>query len=128
MVHNLNRAETMPNIYADDVFGDLEPIPQFYGCFGVVATVAFFRGANVLVSKFNKPQGLTVEFWRFKNLYISWIHAIVTGLWSLLRYVQCCQMLNFFTSHEQMNLRDMSHDDDDGHMNRTVRTIVFNSQ
>lgn len=51
----------------------------------VLSTLSFYCIGEVL-TRFGKPTSVSadVEFWKWRNIVISWIHGIVCGLWDLL--------------------------------------------
>lgn len=68
-------------------FEALEPIPFSYGCAGLVSTVIFFTIINRIVTSIGPPKSVDTDTWRWNNLFISWIHAFITGLWDILCFV-----------------------------------------
>lgn len=51
----------------------------------VLSTLSFYSIGEVL-TRFGKPTYVAtdVEFWKWRNIVISWIHGIVCGLWDFL--------------------------------------------
>ena len=65
-------------------FEALEPIPFSHGCTGLLLTVVFFAIINKIVTTIGPPESVDTDAWRWNNLFISWIHAFITGSWDLL--------------------------------------------
>lgn len=57
----------------------------------VLSTLSFYSIGEVL-TRFGKPTYVAtdVEFWKWRNIVISWIHGIVCGLWDFLWFVYIC--------------------------------------
>ena len=77
-----NTTETQEEIYKWD---SLEPVPVKYAYSGMILTVVFFQILNKIVGNGNGSNGSKIDakFWKWKNLYISWIHAVIVGLWDI---------------------------------------------
>lgn len=51
----------------------------------VVFSVVFFRISNLIVAKFIEPPPSAInDPWRWRNLFVSWIHAILCGSWDIM--------------------------------------------
>lgn len=75
----------------------------------VVVSIVFFRISNLVTSKYiETPPRAARDPWRWRNLFVSWIHAILCGSWDIM-----C-----FTAYPEM-LEDL-----DGHMNYFTYTLV----
>ena len=57
-----------------------ERIPPRYGMSAVLASMVFFQILNKLVGT---PKSIETEVWKWKNLFISWVHAVIIGVWDL---------------------------------------------
>ena len=62
----------------------LEPYPKKYGCSVILLSMFFFQLLNKLTIP-SKPQESERQFWEWKNLFISWIHAGIVSVWNALR-------------------------------------------
>ena len=65
-------------------YEQLERIPVAYGYAGICVSVIFFQSLNQLLLRFGSP--LTVgkdNFWKWRNLFVSWVHALIVGTWDL---------------------------------------------
>ena len=71
----------------DSPFEHLEPIPAKYGYTGMLLSIFFFQILNKIVSGYGPPKSMQTEVWKWKNLFVSWIHAVICGIWDLLWYV-----------------------------------------
>ena len=66
------------------IWEGLEPVPTKYAYSGMVLTVVFFQILNKIVSGSHGPtKGNRPDYWKWKNLYISWIHACIVGIWDI---------------------------------------------
>jgi len=69
----------------------LEPIPASYGCAGIVLSVAFFQTLNQTVLRVGSPKAVGREnYWKWRNLVVSWMHALIVGVWDITWYVDLC--------------------------------------
>ncbi|ELT93571.1 hypothetical protein CAPTEDRAFT_64685, partial [Capitella teleta] len=58
------------------------------GVIGVVVTAVFFQIINQIVGKVGPPSKVDKsDTWKWRNLFISWIHAIIVGSWDLSCFV-----------------------------------------
>ena len=58
--------------------------PAHYGYVGITLTLCLFQIIHVVLSGMDAPKQLTVPFHTWKNLVISWTHALIVGTWDLL--------------------------------------------
>jgi len=66
----------------------LEPIPASYGWAGIVLSIAFFQTLNQTVLRAGCPKAVGREnYWKWRNLVVSWTHAIIVGVWDITWYV-----------------------------------------
>jgi len=62
----------------------LEPIPLVYGYTGIAVSVVFFQSLNQFLLRFGSPRSVHVdEVWKWRNLFVSWVHALIVGTWDL---------------------------------------------
>ena len=71
----------------------LEPIPASYGCAWVVLSIAFFQTLNQTVLC-PKAVGQNNNYWKWRNLVVSWLHAVIVGVWDITWYVKYCVYFN----------------------------------
>lgn len=83
----------------DAPFEHLEPIPAKYGYTGVLLSVFFFQILNKIVSGYGPPKSMQTDVWKWKNLFVSWIHAIICGIWDLLCLYKFPEMFQDLVSH-----------------------------
>lgn len=51
----------------------------------VVVSIVFFRISNLVISKFiETPPRAANDPWRWRNLFVSWFHAILCGIWDIV--------------------------------------------
>ncbi len=67
-------------------FEHLEPVPLKYGHLGMICGFAFFHILNKLVTKYGTPKAAQREAWKWTSLFISWIHAVIAGIWATSWY------------------------------------------
>lgn len=80
---NMANASDITEIYKWEA---LEPVPTRYAYSGMILSVVFFQILNKIVGGGATNQTTKISdfnFWKWKNLYISWIHAIIVGLWDI---------------------------------------------
>lgn len=65
-----------------------QPYPKSYSFLSVGVSLVFFTVINYLVKKGGKPKNIKedVSFWRWKNIFISFIHASISGFWNISLY------------------------------------------
>ncbi len=68
-------------------FEHLEPIPVKYGYSLMLFAVFFFHIIHRIVGAIGPPKSVQTNPWKWKNLLISWVHAIIVGIWNLMWYV-----------------------------------------
>ena len=68
----------------DFKYDELKPIPVPYGYAGVILSALFFQVVCHFVGKLGKPKSVKdSDEWKWRNLVVSWIHAIIIGVWDL---------------------------------------------
>jgi hypothetical protein len=90
MASNLeNTSNSLSNMGATAAnLTNVEPIAidVRYGYYGMFGTILFFQVLNKFVSYVGAPSFVhhrPNEFWKFRNLFISWVHAFIAGSWTL---------------------------------------------
>ena len=62
----------------------LPPVPVKYGLSVIISSVIGFHILNEIVVKVGVPNTVEAkDTWKYRNLVISWIHALVVGVWDL---------------------------------------------
>ena len=51
---------------------------------GVFLSAVAFQFANQILIITGPPKSVQTEEWKFRNLFISWIHALIVGVWDIL--------------------------------------------
>lgn len=64
-------------------YEELEPIPQEIGYGIIVFTVIFFQIVNQIVQRYGRSPTTDENTWKWRNLFVSWIHACIVGTWDL---------------------------------------------
>ncbi len=82
MINFLNSCSTM----ADDIdmSNQLQHFPAWHGYLGILFTFTFFQVLNKIVRVIGLPKSAKIDQWRWTNLFISWIHAVIAGTWNIL--------------------------------------------
>uniref|UniRef100_A0A8W8MNV8 TLC domain-containing protein n=1 Tax=Magallana gigas TaxID=29159 RepID=A0A8W8MNV8_MAGGI len=66
----------------------------------VVFSVVFFRISNLIVAKFIEPPPSAInDPWRWRNLFVSWIHAILCGCWDIICFAVYPEMFDDLSAH-----------------------------
>lgn len=64
------------------IFG--EAVEIRYGIFGIILSILFFQLLNRVAMALGSPKVLAQQDeWKFRNLVISWFHALVCATWDL---------------------------------------------
>ncbi|CAG5135365.1 unnamed protein product [Candidula unifasciata] len=75
---------TSPNLLAleQEDFSQLrEAVSVTHGQYLIVASVLFFQLVNLLVKSYGPPKSVTDDEWKWRNLVVSWVHAMIASLW-----------------------------------------------
>ena len=64
-----------------------EEIESRYAYTGVFLSAVAFQIANQILIITGPPKSVETEEWKFRNLFISWVHALIVGVWDILWYV-----------------------------------------
>ena len=59
-------------------------IDSRYAYIGVLASAVAFQIANQILIVVGPPKSVQTDEWKFRNLFISWIHALIVGIWDIL--------------------------------------------
>ncbi|KAH9525450.1 TLC domain-containing protein 2 [Bulinus truncatus] len=54
-----------------------------HGLMFIIGTISFFNFVNWVVKFIGPPKTLNDEEWKWRNLYVSWVHALITSIWTL---------------------------------------------
>ncbi|XP_005102191.1 TLC domain-containing protein 2 [Aplysia californica] len=75
-----------------------------HGVYFLFASMLFFQLVNWILKSKGPPKTLKEDEWKWRNLYVSWVHALIISIWcsvSLLAYPELFQNLlqhiNYFT-------------------------------
>jgi hypothetical protein len=61
----------------------LPAVSYSQGYASMAISIVFFSILNRIVLIFDKDPGRTAESWKWRNLFISWIHAFIVGVWDI---------------------------------------------
>ena len=56
-----------------------------YGTYGTFFVVAIFQVINIIVKAVGPPKSLRDDEWKWRNLFISWLHALLCVTWIIYR-------------------------------------------
>ena len=75
----------MPTSSVNDRANDdhFEPISQVYGCAVIFVSALLFHTINRVIFRFVRCPVEEDESWKWRNLVVSWIHALIIGTWDL---------------------------------------------
>lgn len=79
-----------------------QDIDASYGAYGVFIVVVICQFLNWILKSVGPPKSLRDDEWKWRNLTISWIHALICVIWctvSLIQYPQILSDLEFFKTH-----------------------------
>ncbi|KAK3083911.1 hypothetical protein FSP39_005200 [Pinctada imbricata] len=84
--------------------GGIGSIDTRHGYYMMFSSMLFFQLLNWTVARVGSPKSVREDPWRWKNLFISWFHALICGTWDLLCFVLYPEILddlittqNYFT-------------------------------
>ncbi|XP_033747279.1 TLC domain-containing protein 2-like [Pecten maximus] len=60
-----------------------EDIDMMHGYYMMFGTVTLFTGLNLVITRLGTPKTVREDPWRWKNIVISWIHALVCSIWDI---------------------------------------------
>ena len=66
---------------------DPDSIDTRHGYIMMLSSMLFFQLLNMAVSKMGSPKSVREDPWRWRNLFISWFHAMICGTWDFLWWV-----------------------------------------
>ncbi|XP_069136139.1 TLC domain-containing protein 2-like [Argopecten irradians] len=62
---------------------NVDDIEQIHGYYVMLTTVIFFIGINIAITKLGTPKRVREDPWRWKNIVISWMHALFCSIWDI---------------------------------------------
>lgn len=83
-----------------DYTRSMQKVEVRYGYLMIFSTIIVFHSLNNLVARYvGTPKSVRNDPWRWRNLFISWIHGMICGSWNILWYdlsvyVQQFKLLN----------------------------------
>ena len=63
---------------------DIPDQSAYFGAGVMISSILFFLSLNLLVTVIGAPTYIRADFWKWRNLLISWIHALIVGIWDIL--------------------------------------------
>ncbi|XP_074642616.1 TLC domain-containing protein 2-like [Tubulanus polymorphus] len=71
-----------------------------YGIFTLLFSMLFFHILKTIVNFYGAPKVVPdKDEWRWKNLFVSWIHALIVGSWNLACMVIYPEMFEDLSNH-----------------------------
>lgn len=78
--------------HTEFIFDPDNTVEQRHGYYMFFGSIITFGILNTIVSAIGPPKCVKGDAWRWNNLFISWIHGAICGLWDILWYV-----IDYFT-------------------------------
>lgn len=69
-----------------ELYDTSETVEMRHGYYMMFSSMLFFQLLNYIVCKVGTPKSVREDPWRWRNLFISWIHAFFCGTWDILWY------------------------------------------
>lgn len=70
-----------------DYTRSMQKVEVRYGYLMIFSTIIVFHSLNNLVARYvGTPKSVRNDPWRWRNLFISWIHGMICGSWNILWY------------------------------------------
>lgn len=86
----------------------LAPIPASYGYAGILLSVCFFQSLNQLIVWIGCPRSVGREnVWKWRNLVVSWTHAVIVGIWDITCFYRYPELLNDLVGYYNMYIYSM---------------------
>ena len=76
-----------------------EDIELKYGLYFVVCGIVFFQILNRIIKFKGPPAELKEVEWKWRNLYVSWVHGILVVTWALMCVILYPEMFQDLFSH-----------------------------
>ncbi|CAL1544592.1 unnamed protein product [Lymnaea stagnalis] len=70
-----------------------------HGLIFIFATISFFNLLNWIIKSYGPPKSLKEEEWKWRNLYVSWVHALITSVWVILSMLLYPEMFSGLLQH-----------------------------
>ncbi|XP_059139039.1 TLC domain-containing protein 2-like isoform X2 [Physella acuta] len=71
-----------------------EAIELTHGHIFILGTIVFFSIINWIIKTKGPPKSLSDEEWKWRNLYVSWVHAFCSSVWVLSSMIFCSEMFS----------------------------------
>lgn len=89
--HNETVVSKMDTAAVD--LGPLDGVDCSYGTYGMLVVVVLFQFINWILKFVGPPKSLRDDEWKWRNLAISWLHALVCIFWLSYSYIMQFEML-----------------------------------
>ncbi|XP_050410628.1 TLC domain-containing protein 2 [Patella vulgata] len=80
------------------------PVDFWHGHYVMLLSMLFFHGVNSVVCRMGKPKSVKEDSWKWTNLVVSWVHALIVGVWDLSCFILYPELtddllyhINYFT-------------------------------
>lgn len=105
--HEHHTARNSSSIMASDsdYTRSMQKVDVRYGYLMIFSTIIVFHSLNNLVARYvGTPKSVRNDPWRWRNLFISWIHGMICGSWNILCFFlypeifeDLIEHINYFT-------------------------------
>ena len=75
----------MVKLKEDGVESMQDSIELRNGIYMLLGTILFFQMVNWILKSQGPPKSLKDDEWKWRNLYVSWVHASSVSIWAILR-------------------------------------------
>ncbi|XP_071093216.1 TLC domain-containing protein 2-like [Haliotis cracherodii] len=58
-----------------------------YGYSMMISTILFFFIVNLVISFVGAPKSVQEDAWKWRNLLVSWVHALICSVWDLSSFI-----------------------------------------
>ncbi|KAI8783046.1 TLC domain-containing protein 2-like [Biomphalaria glabrata] len=87
------------DVEEEDFAAMRESVELRHGLMFIIGTISFFNLVNWIVKSYGPPKSLKDEEWKWRNLYVSWVHALITSLWTLTCMIVYPEMFSSLLQH-----------------------------
>ncbi|ESP00987.1 hypothetical protein LOTGIDRAFT_172917 [Lottia gigantea] len=70
------------------------PTNFWHGQYVMFGSIVFFQIVNIVVQKIGKPKSVREDSWRWTNLVVSWVHAMIISIWDIVCFILYPELMN----------------------------------
>ncbi|XP_013403668.1 TLC domain-containing protein 2 [Lingula anatina] len=97
-----NASDLVQKVASGGIFTPQEPIDIKIGYYAVLSTILFFQLLNRVLIYTGVPKNAQDEPWKWRNLFVSWVHALICAIWVLSCFVVLPEMVDDLVGHYTM--------------------------